>query len=237
MDRFTYGDGESYDYMVANRLKQRHLTEVKSADSPFGEGKAGGYTNGFDFLSAIDAGTDTHVDARGRYGRVLVAMRTLKYPFGLALAENTALAVKGHVGMAYGQTHVFVADGRHATYGAEGPYSAQGVMVSLLAPHAAFDFERGRITGAGAPLGPSTAPAPACPADVLAGASLPDEMRAFALSTTPSLCCLTHEGGKPTFQFTLRRGPDTRAFGPTTGLSVQGLELAVSPCPVPKESR
>lgn len=230
MDRFTYGDGESYDYLAANRLKSRSLSEVTKADSPFGEGKVGGYTPGFNFLSAIDAGVDTHVDARGRYGRVLVAMRTLKYPFGLALAEDTALAVKGRVGMAYGHTHVFVADGRRATYQAEGPYTASGVRVSLVAPHAAYDFENGRIT-AGPTLKPSDGGL-ACPADVLKGAALPDEMRSLALNTTPSLCCTTHKGGTPAFAFTLGRTAETQAFGPADHVSVQGLSLTVAPCPM-----
>lgn len=226
MDRFTYGDRESYDYLAANSLMFRPLAGVTSADSPFGTERSGGYTHGFNFLSAVDAAVDTHTDARGRYGRVLVAMRALKNPFGLAIAEDTALAVKGKRGMAYGAGTVFVADGRRAAYGAEGPYSATGVSVSLLRAHDAFDFESGAVTASVAPWTPK-GPAPARPADVLAKAGVPDQMAAFARSGAATT---SFRAGAPlAFDFVFDRAPETRVFVKGDHVAVDRLKLTVTP--------
>ncbi|MFN3429361.1 MAG: cyanophycinase [Candidatus Sericytochromatia bacterium] len=236
MDRFTYGDRESYDYMASNVLTFRPLSGVIKADSPFGTERSGGYTHGFNFLQAIDAAVDTHTDARGRYGRVLVAMRELKNPYGLAIGEDTALAVKGRRGMAYGAGTVFVADGRRAAYTAKGPFAATGLSVSLIRSHDAFDFDQGAVTGSGTACPPQD-PAPACPVDVLAGAGVPDEMAAVATSASPATTCRTHASEAVAFDFTFARGAETRAFVKGGRITVDRLKLTVTPHLATKESR
>lgn len=236
MDRFTYGDRESYDYLATNVLTFRPLTGVVKADSPFGTERSGGYTHGFNFLKTVDAAVDTHTDARGRYGRVIVAMRALKNPFGLAIAEDTALAVKGRRGVAYGAGTVFVADGRRAAYTAIGPFAATGLSVSLLRSHDRFDFDKGALSGAGAVCPPQD-PAPACPVDVLAGAGVPDEMAAVATSAADSTTCRTHASEAVAFDFTFDRVAETRAFVKDGRVSVDRLKLTVTPHHATKESR
>ncbi|MNS77122.1 hypothetical protein D3C72_1106960 [compost metagenome] len=206
------------------------------ADSPFGTERSGGYTHGFNFLKAVDAAVDTHTDARGRYGRVLVAMRALKNPFGLAIAEDTALAVKGRRGVAYGAGTVFVADGRRAAYTAKGPFAAKGLSVSLMRAHDRFDFDKGALTGAGAVCPPQD-PAPACPVDVLSGAGVPDEMAAVATSAADATTCRTHASEAVAFDFSFDRAPETRAFVKDGRVSVDRLKLTVTPHLATKESR
>lgn len=237
MDRFTYGDRDSYDYLSANTLTFRPLAGVTGANSPFGTERAGGYTHGFNFLAAIDAAVDTHTDARGRYGRVLVAMRALKNPFGLAIAEDTALAVKGRRGVAYGAGTVFVADGRKATYRETGPFGATDVSVSLLLAHDAFDFETGILTAPGASHQPAAqAPAPDAPPDVLAGAGVPETMAAFGRSGAAAMTRRTRSDAPGAFDFVFNRAAETRVFAKGDRVSVDRLKLTVIP-PAAKESR
>lgn len=235
MDRFTYGDRDSYDYLAANVLTFRPLSGVTQADSPFGTERSGGYTHGFNFLSAIDAAVDTHTDARGRYGRVLVAMRALKNPFGLAVAEDTALAVKGRRGVVYGAGTVFIADGRKATYRDSAPFGATDVSVSLLSAHDAFDFETGAVTApvtAGKPQGA----APESAADVLIGAGVPDAMAAFARSGAQTMTRRTRSDAPGAFDFVFNRAAETRFFAKGDRVTVDRLKLTVVP-QAAKESR
>lgn len=236
MDRFTYGDKESYDYLAANALTFRPVSTAKTADSPFGDERTGGYTHGFDFLEGIDASVDTHTDARGRYGRTLVASHVLKNRFGLALAENTALAVKGKRGMAYGVGTVFVADNQDAAFAPGPSYGGKDLTVSLLRAHDAIDFERGVVT-ASAPASAPAGQAPQCPKDVLAGAGVPDAMAAFALSGAPTHTCRTHDGQAVAFDLTFSRSADTRVFAQGARITVDRLKLTVTPRPTAKESR
>jgi cyanophycinase len=203
MDRLTYGDGESADYLKANRLVQRPLTAFGKADTPMGDGKTGGYTTGFGFTAGVDAAVDTHVDARGRYGRVLVAMGQLGYRFGIALAENTALAIRGQDAMAYGAGSVVVFDGRQAQISKTGPFTARNVGASVLHAHDAYDFTRGEATTT---RHPSPGPMPSPPANVLDHDALPRLIEAFQASNTPALRCPA-----PAAQlvFTLRRARTT----------------------------
>jgi cyanophycinase len=245
MDRFTYGDRDSYDYLAANTLTFRPLAGVTAADSPFGTARAGGYTHGFNFLSDIDAAVDTHTDARGRYGRVLVAMRALKNPFGLAVAEDTALAVRGRRGVAYGAGTVFIADARQASFREAGPFGATGVSVSLLRAHDGFDFATGAMTASAgnpqAPAGPEAVPVPVPAAsasggaDVLAGAGVPEAMAAFARSGAATMTRRTRSGTPGAFDFVFNRAAETRFFAQGDRVSVDRLRLTVIP-PAAKES-
>jgi cyanophycinase len=235
MDHFTYGDRESYDYLTTNALVFRPLKSVTKADSPFGDERSGGYSHGFDFLDAIDAAVDTHTDARGRYGRVLVAMRRLQNRFGIALAENTALAVKGTRGMAYGEGTVFVADGRYAAYEATAPFEASRIEVSLLRAHDGIDFATGAVTASVKAATPTGA-MPACPADLLAGAGVPGEMAAFALSGAETHTCRTHAGGPVAFDLTFERGDNTHVYAQGDRVTVDRLKLTVTPVTHAQES-
>ncbi|MDB5100400.1 MAG: uncharacterized protein JWM80_4821 [Cyanobacteria bacterium RYN_339] len=203
MDKLTYGDGESADYLLANRLVKRPLTAFGKADTAMGDGKTGGYTTGFGFTSGIDAAVDTHVDARGRYGRVLVAMGQLDYHFGIALAENTALAVQGQRGVAFGAGSVVVFDGRQAEIAKAGRFTARDVGASVLRAHDAYDFTTGEAT-----LGrrPSPGPLPTAPANLLNRDALPRVIEAFQASGARELRC---PAPAAKLVFTLRRGYTT----------------------------
>jgi hypothetical protein len=78
---------------------------------------------------------------------------------------------------------------------------------------------------------------PICPADVLAGAGVPNEMGAFALSGADTHTCRTHDGGPLAFDFTFERGADTHVYAKGDAVTVDRLKLTVTPATTSKESR
>ncbi len=74
---------------------------------------------------------DTRLFARGRVGRLLVAvLATDSLPVGLGLDEQTALVVDGDDAQVVGRSGVVVLDARKAVK--DGPYFGRGVRASLL---------------------------------------------------------------------------------------------------------
>lgn len=224
MDASTYGDGTSPQYLKANRLVGRSVAHFDDPNAPWGDGETGGYTTGFGMLSGIDAGVDTHTDARGRYGRVLVAMGALGYTHGLAVSENTGLLVRGKRGVVYGADRVFVACGRRATYTPGAPFQAKGLVLHSLAPHDAIHFDRHAVESRREPVA-AGGPAPAPLSDVLDRRALITVMERFAIA---GAAASAQPAGPFTFQ--LRKNGETRAFSsPADGhTTVAGIELDVT---------
>ncbi|GGI15573.1 cyanophycinase [Gottfriedia solisilvae] len=123
----TYGEGISYGYLYFNKLASKKISDVSLADSTHPDN--GGYTTGFGF---VNAAIDTHFDARGRIGRILLAERDLNLKVGYGIDENTALYLNGTTGKVYGERGVFVVDSTNAVYGTLSSFTANNVKVSYL---------------------------------------------------------------------------------------------------------
>lgn len=107
--------------------------------------------------------TDQHFLARGRIGRLLVAVLELDgVHLGFGIDENTALVVDGTRAHVVGASGVVVVDGREARRAPDG-HGGSGLRVSLLGAEDTFDLATRRVHVAAGkrPLPPAT--------DVLAG--------------------------------------------------------------------
>ncbi|MFN7252987.1 MAG: cyanophycinase [Anaerobacillus sp.] len=120
-----YGGGTSYDYLRLNNMLS------------YSE-------RGFGFLT--NAVTDTHFDARGRLGRVLVAVRDLNKTYGYGVDENTALYVNGNVATVYGERGVFITDASQATFYNSRNFDAAGFRLHYLTSGDSFNLSTKQVT-------------------------------------------------------------------------------------------
>lgn len=97
---------------------------------------------------------DTHVDARGRIGRLIVALRDSN-PTGLAIGidETAGIRIDGSTktGTAFGTSGVYIIDAANAVWGeagVEGGFSVTGLLVHYLTPGDVYDFTTGTVTPA-----------------------------------------------------------------------------------------
>lgn len=137
----TYGEGVSYGYLYYNRLLSKKISDVSLADTSYPDN--GGYTTGFGF---VNAAIDTHFDARGRIGRILLAERDLGQKVGYGIDENTALYLNGSTGKVYGEHGVFIVDSTNATYGTASSFTANNVKVSYLTTGDTYNTSTKSIT-------------------------------------------------------------------------------------------
>jgi len=91
---------------------------------------------------------DQHFLARGRIGRLLVAvLATDSLPLGLGIDENTALVVDGDTAFVAGASGVVVVDGRHVQR--TGPHHGSGLRVSLAGTGDALDLRTFEVRRSG----------------------------------------------------------------------------------------
>ena len=89
--------------------------------------------------------TDQHFLARGRIGRLLVAVLQLDGArLGFGIDENTALVVDGERASVVGASGVVVVDGREARRDADG-HGGTGLRVTLLGAGDVLDLSTGRV--------------------------------------------------------------------------------------------
>ncbi|KAJ6645247.1 Cyanophycinase [Pseudolycoriella hygida] len=109
----TFGSGTSYGYYFYNGdLKQlkvgEELADDRDPNDEYRYDENGAYVKGFGFLT--DALVDTHFDARGRFGRLIVAMRSVGVVHGFGVDEDTALYIHNDVANVYGTWGVWIID-------------------------------------------------------------------------------------------------------------------------------
>ncbi|MDZ7825784.1 MAG: cyanophycinase [Gammaproteobacteria bacterium] len=208
---------------------------------------------GMDFVDWAIVGQ--HHLARGRWGRLVVAVLEEKDDLGVGIDENTALVYRDGVAEVMGASGVLVVDASGARAG-ELPRTATGIRLELLGPGDRLDVRNGAVTrvtagravpppralGPGAEPGTSTSDgaAPTRPgradleADPFADWAFLHLLHAFATGEVEEI---TLEGGARTL--TLRRGEGFTGFaasedgvvdeaGTPTGLSVGPLLLDLS---------
>jgi cyanophycinase len=98
---------------------------------------------GLGFLEG--AFVDQHFLARGRWGRLLVAILAVDgRDFGLGIDENTALVVQGNMARVVGESGVIFLDVRNAVR-EEGGYGGSNVILHLLGPGDGVDLLTGSV--------------------------------------------------------------------------------------------
>jgi cyanophycinase len=234
-----FGWGQSYETLLANRLAIGRLADVGSSGIPAPPRDNSLRLPG---LGLAPAGwlIDTHFDARGRLGRLLVGMRDTGAGVGIGLDENTALVVRGTEAWVVGEHGVTIVqrpprsddfrvgpqthemnvptDERRA-----GPprFVATDWTLHYLRAGDSVDTVLWRFHSPRAPLVPGSAkPRPSrdifsAELDADGGRRFPYEttrvVREFADSSVPAVLSSTYERG-PAFLIRVRKVPITRAF-------------------------
>lgn len=233
MGEFTYGEGVSHGYFLANSLLYRPLSAMRDGrDSTLAlDGPGGGYTRGLGMVSDVDAAVDTHVDARGRYGRVMVAMRALKDRFGIALSEDTALFLKAKRGTVVGADRVLIADGTAARYGSERYFQVSDLTLSSLRQSDAFDFATGTATSPKPPV-QADGPAPGYDAsNVFGGSELPKALETLGVSAKAEAAGTSREVAPAGFRLQLKRSPRTLATQDAASRRISVLNVTATVTP------
>lgn len=91
---------------------------------------------------------DTHFDARGRLGRLIVAMRDTEKTIGIGSDEGTGIAVRENIGTVIGVHGVFIVDGANEKYSQNGDasiFNASDIKVHYLTHGDSYNFETGEI--------------------------------------------------------------------------------------------
>ena len=102
-------------------------------------------------LLGQDIMIDTHVDARGRVGRLIIGLRDAN-PTGLGLAidETGGIRIDGatKVGIAFGTSGTYVVDAAKAQWspaGEIGGFGVKGLIIHYLNPGDSFDFANKKV--------------------------------------------------------------------------------------------
>jgi cyanophycinase len=191
-----------------------------SGDDEEADGPGGvSITPGLGFFSRALA--DQHFLARGRVGRLIVAVHELdEFDIGFGIDENTALVVDGDSVFAVGASGVIVIDARDATRQGRG---VSGIRLHLLSTGDCYHLPTRRVTLADkAPLGSSDSADIAIPEDVFARWAFLHVLHQFSASPRRELT-LPIEGG----QIVLRKAADFAARS-APGAGVQNTPAALS---------
>ena len=180
---------------------------------------------------------DQHFLARGRFGRLLVAMLDLgRFDLAFGIDENTALVVDGDIVRTVGASATTVFDARRAPRTGR---SAQAITMHLLGDGDAFDLRSRRPTFA-----TTKRPTTLVLADTVAAITPPNIfapwafLRALdALSQSPARTVAWPVSGgtitlRKTDAFVAVRGEGTGVQGTAAGLGMTGLALDIARAPL-----
>ncbi|WP_229499829.1 cyanophycinase [Pseudoduganella ginsengisoli] len=190
---------------------------------------------------------DQHFLVRGRFARMLPAMRQRGYQLGLGIDENTALVVSGDVVEVLGYKGALLVDLSQATGGQlPGPFRIQNAVLSYLDRGDRYNLATGAyVPGADRSVTldmDDDLPGPPYSNDILANNAIVELME--RLVRNPATEALGIASGDPRqratsrerlgFAFTLKKTPHTRAYesAGSGGLSIVGVRLDVEPVQV-----
>ncbi|HKL43472.1 MAG TPA: cyanophycinase, partial [Clostridia bacterium] len=91
---------------------------------------------------------DTHFDARGRFGRLVVAMRDTNKTIGIGADEGTGLAIQENIGTVIGHQGIFIADASAADYLDGEIFNVTDLTLHYLTKGDKYNFETGEVTPA-----------------------------------------------------------------------------------------
>lgn len=142
--------GDSTTAITKNDIATNKVTEYKTAvsdGSPL-------IMKGFGFVSDYGL-TDSHVDIRGRLGRIIVALKHLQElepteqidrtkgienGIGIGVDENTSITIIEGVGEVHGASGVMISDISEAAFPESSIFAARNVRLSYLTSGDKYDF-------------------------------------------------------------------------------------------------
>ncbi|XP_037049004.1 cyanophycinase-like [Bradysia coprophila] len=149
---YTFGAGRSYGYYYFNAdLKFCNIGDEFEDDRDpsdiFRSGENGAYLQGFGFIQKILV--DTHFDARGRFVRLIVAMRKIGVTLGFGVDENTVLYIENDTAAVYGEWGVWIIDTSEARIPDESRgslyFSAENIRIHYLTEGDSYNLTSGNV--------------------------------------------------------------------------------------------
>jgi len=140
----TYGAGYSYGYLEANDMVEKQISDVSLVDP--NDSNNGGYVQGFGFTSPYDAIVESHCEARGRLGRIIVALRELQRSIGIAVDENTAVLLNNDTATVYGVNGASIVDSSEATFPSDTYFRVNNLTISYLTSGDTYTFSTKAVT-------------------------------------------------------------------------------------------
>ncbi len=145
--KIIYGEGNTYGYLIYNDLAPKSvrsdngLRDDREGEEGFRFNNNGGMMTGFGF-HPMHIAFDTHFEARGRLGRMIVAMTELKTNLGIGVDENTAVYLTDDTAYVYGQNGITFADGRIAKqYQDSKHFKTSNVRINVLTEGDQFNLK------------------------------------------------------------------------------------------------
>lgn len=102
---------------------------------------------GYGFVSDYGL-TDSHVDARSRLGRLLVALKHTQQEVGIGVGENTSIAIVDGIGQVFGAAGVMITDVSKATYPQSEIYAVRNARLNYLTAGDKYDFINKKVISA-----------------------------------------------------------------------------------------
>lgn len=143
LSNYVIGWGTSTEVLKRNELEKYGIIDIPTLGSIKPKSPDNGLiTPGIGLLPS-NAIIDTHFDARGRLGRLLVALRDSGSEIGIGIDEATVLIIKDNIGRVVGQHGVFIIDARGGRYSGAGEgtaFEARNMVLNYLTEGDGFDF-------------------------------------------------------------------------------------------------
>jgi len=230
-DNPTFGEGVSYGYLYYNAdLAQKNIGDLngladdREGTSDFRYYNNGGYMHGFNFLPTYLM--DTHFDTRGRFGRLIVALKNLKKSVGLGVGEDTALFIDKDQATVFGKAGVTIIDVEDAIFPSTYYFSAENVRITYLTHGDSYDFtEKSIKTSKYFFKGSQTRVYESD--DIFGNFELIKTISSLVTSSSSESIGLSKESN-PTFRVSFIKDDQYHGFGIETDFSVQNLRVDIS---------
>ncbi|MFD2614107.1 S-layer homology domain-containing protein [Paenibacillus gansuensis] len=226
------GGGDSYSDLKRNDMIRNSIAETWIGSKTDSES---GLLQGFGFLPA-DVISDSHFDARGRLGRLLVSMRDSGKSWGIGVDENTGFSLSGNVGTVTGTGAVFVIDGTEAVYGPAGsetPFHAEGFTLHYLTEGDQFNLQTKSVITSKPAAAASSSVTPTS-TDVFGEYETTGLLKSLADSTKSKAYGVSAES-EPRFLLTFAKNAETRSYKSGGLYTITGVELAVGTGELPAD--
>jgi cyanophycinase len=147
----VFGFGDSYPSLVYNDTESVDINDipVNSLLDPVLSGN-NMMTAGLGLLNE-NIIYDTHFDARGRLGRLLIGLRDTDAELGIGLDEGTGLLIREGVATVVGHNGVYLVSKAGATIegsSSEEPFQGDGFTLHYLTEGDSYEFSTGAVTPA-----------------------------------------------------------------------------------------
>jgi len=151
----SYGEGYSYGYYFFNaNLKScsvgESLQDDREGTDSFRIDANGGYMKGFGFMQGGLA--DSHFDQRGRFARLVAAVRSTGNTFGVGVGEDTVVYINGEVATVHGTHGAWFVDLSEALFTNDTHMNVRNVRFSYLTEGDTINLTSRQVNSTKAPI-------------------------------------------------------------------------------------